>query len=158
MGRVVYAIREFKAGDLDQVININRLCLPENYAPYFFMENYKRFPHSFLVAEVLDRVVGYVMGRVENSYSLLKTFKNGHIISIAVLPNYRRMGIGESLIKSVEKSFKNYYGVHKLTLEVRVTNLPAISLYRKLGFRIKNKLMCYYQDGENAYLMEKLLT
>ncbi|MEM3174225.1 MAG: ribosomal protein S18-alanine N-acetyltransferase, partial [Candidatus Bathyarchaeia archaeon] len=79
--------------------------------------------------------------------------KKGHIISIAVLPEHRRKGIGETLLKEALQSMMNYYGIKECYLEVRVSNTPAINLYKKVGFKIEKVIRGYYADGENAYLM-----
>ena len=44
-------LRLFNEKDLDEVVEINRTCLPENYVPYFFMEIYYKCPEGFWVAE-----------------------------------------------------------------------------------------------------------
>ena len=46
-------------------------------------------------------------------------------------------------------------GCKEAYLEVRVSNIPAISLYEKLGFRKESVINGYYRDGEAAYLMVK---
>lgn len=153
-----YIIREFRPEDLDAVISINRTCLPENYPAYFFMQHYVNYPESFLVAESNGRVVGYVMCRVE--YGRLKTGglkvgRRGHIISIAVIPEMRRRGIGQALMEKAINALKERYKVDECYLEVRVSNVPAIRLYQKLGFLIVDRIKKYYLDGEDAYLMAK---
>lgn len=146
-------IRRFRAEDLDQVLYINRTCLPENYSAYFFMDLYANYPETFIVAEEENKIVGYVMCRVETAFSGFSPAKRGHIISIAVLPNYRRRGIGEMLLKEALNALINHYGVKDCYLEVRVSNEAAINLYKKLGFKIERVIRGYYADGENAYLM-----
>ncbi len=153
-----YIIREFKPEDLDAVININRMCLPENYPAYFFMQHYVNYPESFLVAESNGKVVGYVMCRVE--YGRLKiggleVGRRGHIISIAVMPEMRRRGIGQALMEKAINALKERYKVNECYLEVRVSNVPAIRLYQKLGFSIVDRIKKYYLDGEDAYLMAR---
>ncbi|RLE66137.1 MAG: ribosomal-protein-alanine N-acetyltransferase [Thermoprotei archaeon] len=153
-----YIVREFKPEDLDAVIGINRMCLPENYPAYFFMQHYVNYPESFLVAESNGKIVGYIMCRVE--YGKLKTGKleygrRGHIISIAVIPEMRGQGIGKTLMEKAMKALKEKYKVNEYYLEVRVSNLPAIQLYRKLGFSIVDRIKKYYLDGEDAYLMAR---
>jgi len=63
------------------------------------------------------------------------------------------MGIGEALLKEALRAMAEYYSVKECYLEVRVSNLPAISLYKKLGFEVERIIKGYYADGENAYLM-----
>lgn len=148
-----FTLRRFREEDLEQVIYINRTCLPENYSAYFFLELYVNYPETFIVAEVDNKVVGYVMCRIETGFSGFSLIKKGHIISIAVLPNYRRMGIGEALLRSALKAMIENYDVKECYLEVRISNTPAINLYKKLGFEIDRIIRGYYADGENAYLM-----
>ncbi len=150
-----FIIRNFRSGDLEKVVYINRTCLPENYSPDFFIEHHLRWPEAFYVAEVGGEVVGYVMSRVEWGWSYVKRgiVKKGHIISIAVLPEHRRIGIGRSLMVSAMKSLKDRYNCGEVYLEVRVSNVPAINLYKSLKFRIVKKIPFYYLDGEDAYLM-----
>jgi len=150
-----YTIREFTPEDLSRVMWINRTCLPENYPAFFFMEHYRHYPKSFLVAERRGQVVGYVMCRVEYGLSNLGVglAKKGHIISIAVVPEARGKGIGKALMVRALKALREHYGVDEYYLEVRVSNTVAINLYRKLGFRQVKVLRGYYLDGEDAYLM-----
>lgn len=148
-----FTLRRFREEDLEQVIYINRTCLPENYSPYFFLELYTHHPETFLVAEVDKKVVGYIMCRIETGLSGFSLIKRGHVISIAVLPGYRRMGIGETLLREAIRAMVEHYGAKECYLEVRVSNTPAINLYKKVGFEIERIIRGYYADGENAYLM-----
>ncbi|MBS7635068.1 ribosomal protein S18-alanine N-acetyltransferase [Candidatus Bathyarchaeota archaeon] len=145
--------RKFKPEDLNQVIYINQICLPENYSTHFFIELYNNFPETFIVAEEEEKVVGYIMCRIESGFSGLGLIKRGHVVSIAVLPGYRRKGIGGALLKEALHAMAAHYNVKECYLEVRVSNVPAINLYRKIGFRIDRVIRGYYANGENAYLM-----
>ncbi|MEJ5293415.1 MAG: ribosomal protein S18-alanine N-acetyltransferase [Candidatus Methanosuratincola sp.] len=147
-------VREFRPEDLEAVVMINKVCLPENYSPDFFMEHHWENPRIFLVAQVGEKVVGYNMCRIEFGISNIKRdfAKKGHVISIAVLEGYRGIGIGQKLMEEGMKNVKES-GASEIYLEVRQSNLPAIQLYRKLGFRAVRVLEGYYRDGENAYMM-----
>jgi ribosomal-protein-alanine N-acetyltransferase len=152
---VNYKFRQFKPSDLEGVIWINRECLPENYTPLFFMNLYKRFPETFIVAEVNKEIVGYIMCRIETgipSFKLLGITKKGHVISIAVLPKHQQKGIGYALMREATQAMVNY-NAKECYLEVRESNLPAVGLYKKLGFEIARTLRNYYADGENALVM-----
>ncbi|MHA1608226.1 MAG: ribosomal protein S18-alanine N-acetyltransferase [Candidatus Freyarchaeota archaeon] len=154
-------IREARYEDLTQVVEINRICLPENYPYYFFQHILERFPKAFIVAEVNGEVVGYMMNRIEKGMSSFnpspfKLLKKGHVVSIAVLPAYRRMGIGKKLMERGLKAMREY-GAEEVILEVRVSNDPAIKLYTLMGFTIVKTLKGYYHDGEDAFLMCKKL-
>lgn len=139
---------------------INRVCLPENYAPYFFIDTFNTLPETFIVAEAQGVVVGYIMCRMEHGFSDLRRLrfsKKGHIISVAVMPDYRNQGIGYSL---VEKALTALMGLQadECYLEVRLNNDPAINLYRKMGFEITRTVPRYYYDSSDAYVMTKVLS
>lgn len=154
-----FALRQFNQADLEAVISINRVCLPENYAPYFFIDTFNTLPETFIVAESQGRVVGYIMCRIEHGFSdfrRLRFAKKGHIVSVAVLPDYRKQGIGYSL---VERAISALSVLHadECYLEVRLPNYPAISLYRKMNFDVTRTIPRYYYDGSDAYVMAKAL-
>ncbi len=154
-----YKFRPFKPSDLEEVIRINRDCLPENYTPLFFMNLYKRYPQAFIVAEINKELVGYIMSRIESgapNFKLLAVTKKGHVISLAVLPKHQQKGIGYSLMLEATQAMTNY-NAKECYLEVRTSNLAALGLYKKLGFEKSRTLRNYYADGENAYLMSRKL-
>ncbi|AEM39474.1 ribosomal-protein-alanine acetyltransferase [Pyrolobus fumarii 1A] len=153
-------IRRARESDLPQVIQVNRKCLPENYPEWFFEDHLRNWGKAFYVAEApRGKIVGYVMTRVEYGVGFVARgfVKRGHIISLAVLPEYRRRGIATKLMEAAMDSLKREYGAQEVYLEVRVSNTPAIKLYEKLGFRKIHVIPRYYFDGEDAYLMARLL-
>ncbi|MGW8289089.1 MAG: ribosomal protein S18-alanine N-acetyltransferase [Candidatus Bathyarchaeia archaeon] len=154
-----YKFRPFKPSDLEEVIRINRDCLPENYTPLFFMNIYKRYPQAFIVAEINKELAGYIMCRIETgtpNFKLLGVTKKGHVISLAVLPKHQQKGIGYSLMLEATQAMTDY-SAKECYLEVRTSNLAALGLYKKLGFEKSRTLRNYYADGENAYLMSRKL-
>ena len=154
-----YTLRGFGPGDLDAVMNINRVCLPENYAPYFFLDTYNTLPEAFIVAQSQGQVVGYIMCRLEHGFSDLRKLRfarKGHIVSVAVMPEYRTMGIGYSLVQQALSALLVHH-VDECYLEVRVSNYPAINLYKKLGFQVTRTIPRYYFDASDAYVMSKTL-
>lgn len=154
--QTTFTIRRFRPSDLERVMYINKRCLPENYTSLFFLDLHERFPATFMVAEEDGEVVGYIMCRIEtglSSFSLIKIVKKGHVVSIAVLPQHQRKGIGYKLLQEALQNMAREYEVKECYLEVRISNTPAISLYKKLGFEIKRVIKGYYADGEDACLM-----
>jgi [ribosomal protein S18]-alanine N-acetyltransferase len=154
-----FKLRKFMPDDLQSVMQINRVCLPENYTDFFFMDLHQRFPETFIVAEENGAIAGYIMCRIEvglSNYGFGGLVKKGHVVSIAVLPQHRRKGIAQSVINKALEGMQ-YYKAKQCFLEVRVTNDVAISLYKKLGFEITRTLNGYYSDGEDAYVMTKRL-
>lgn len=160
MVQTTFALRPFKPGDLDRIMYINQICLPENYSSYFFMDLHEKYPDTFIVAEAYGQAVGYIMCRIETGlpdFGLLGITKRGHVISIAVLPENQRNGIGEALMQEAMASMKKYKA-KECYLEVRTSNKPAIALYNKLGFQTSRTIRGYYADGEDAHVMTRKLT
>lgn len=152
-------LRRFKLTDLERVTHINRVCLPENYTTFFFMDLYERFPETFVVAEKKGEVLGYVMCRIETALPTLRTMrlmKRGHVISIAVLPGHQHQGIGYALMQEAMRAML-LYNAKECFLEVRTSNTPAINLYKKMKFQITRTIHAYYADGEDAYVMSRKL-
>ncbi len=150
-----YLLRPFRPDDLSAVVEINRVCLPENYSAYFFMEVYKSCPGAFIVAERDNRVVGYIMCRLEFGFSDLRRFRmvrKGHVVSVAVLPDFRRRGIGRELVVSAMKALE-LHGGEECFLEVRTANEEAVKLYKDMGFDTVRTVSHYYHDGADAFLM-----
>jgi ribosomal-protein-alanine N-acetyltransferase len=154
-----YRLRKFTISDLERVTYINSVSLPENYTDFFFVDLYRRFPETFIVAEENGEVIGYIMCRIEtgiSNFGLSGIIKKGHIVSVAVLPNHRRKGVGEALITNALEGMRSY-GAKQCYLEVRITNDEAIGLYKKMGYELTRTIRGYYADGENAYVMTKKL-
>jgi len=150
-----FSLRQFEPKDLESVIEINRKCLPENYASFFFMDTYQNCPTAFRVAVVATGIVGYIMCRVEHGFSDIKRLKfvrKGHIISIAVLPEFRRAGIAMELVRQALSSLREMKA-EECYLEVRATNESAIKLYEGLGFSLAKQVPHYYADGAEALVM-----
>jgi len=92
---------------------------------------------------------------MEHGFSYFKRgriVKKLHIVSIAVLPEHRRKGLGHALMVEAMKEGRAE-GAQEAFLEVRVSNTPAINLYKKLNYKIVSRISRYYADGEDAYLM-----
>jgi len=154
-----FTLRKFVPDDLQGVMQVNRVCLPENYTDFFFIDLHQRFPETFIVAENDGKLLGYIMCRIEvglSSLGLGGLIRKGHVVSIAVMPQGRRRGLAQELINRALEGMR-YYKAKQGFLEVRVTNEAAISLYKKLGFEVSRTINGYYSDGEDAYVMTKRL-
>mgnify|MGYP001027722894 CR=1 FL=1 len=92
-------------------------------------------------------------GEIVGFTGLWTMLDEAHITAIAVREDYRRLGIGEGLLISIIE-FATRLNANIVTLEVRVSNLVAQSLYKKYGFRVVGSRTRYYSDnGEDALLM-----
>lgn len=105
-------------------------------------------PLSLWVVAIRDGVVlGYV-----GSQSVLG---EADMMNLAVLPEYRRAGIGQRLVDALIEHLRKQ-DVHSLTLEVRASNGPAIALYQKLGFvQVGRRPNYYAAPREDALILRK---
>ncbi len=148
-------VRQAELGDINDIIKINRLCLPENYSFDFFYRILTEFGFACAIGLEDGKITGYLLSRVERPFATFIGLNSakGHVISIAVLPEFRRKGFGEEIMKyGMQKLIEN--NVETIYLEVRVSNIAAIEMYKKLGFYIKREFKHYYRDGESAFVME----
>ena len=99
----------------------------------------------FLVCEKDGEVAGYVVCYV--------VYDEAAIANVAVSPKYRRQGIAEAIISELQRRVRQRDCL-TVTLEVRVSNTPAISLYEKLGFKtVGTRRGFYSKPREDAYVM-----
>lgn len=87
-----------------------------------------------------------------SNFKKLGFVKKGHVVSVAVLEEYRKQGLGKAIIEECIQGIKSKR-CDELYLEVRCSNGDAVRLYEKIGFVIKQRLKAYYRDGEDAFLM-----
>ena len=154
-----FNLRKFEPDDLQDVMRINRICLPENYTDMFFMDLHERFPQTFIVAEEDHELVGYIMCRIEvglSNFGLGGLIRKGHVVSLAVMPQTRRKGVASALLNAAMTGMCEYKA-KQIYLEVRVTNEAGVNLYKKLGLDVIRTISGYYSDGEDAYVMSKKL-
>lgn len=101
----------------------------------------------WLVAEQGDTLLGYV-----GSQSVPP---EADMMNLAVAPEARRQGIAEALVHALEAALREK-GMESLTLEVRVSNLPARTLYEKLGFEpVGLRKNYYFHPKEDACILRK---
>ncbi len=160
MARPRIRIEPMQIQDIRQVAAIDRISFPTPWPESAFDHQLRRNQRShFFVARLqsaptrwFDRwrgekrkIIGYV------GYWLV--LDEAHISTIAVLPNFRRHGVGENLLLTLLRDATRC-GAIEATLEVRMSNEQAQALYRKYGFEPVGKRRSYYRDnGEDALLM-----
>ena len=154
-------------GDIDELEMLELRCFPEEpWSRKMLLEEIENECALFVVArehggsggtdadtaggkENADagRIIGYMIAWMIPPYEC-------QIGSIAVLPECRRQGIAEELLRILlEVCAANR--IEDVLLEVRVSNAAAIGLYRKFGFRVTGVRKRYYQNGEDAYNMAR---
>jgi ribosomal-protein-alanine N-acetyltransferase len=132
--------------DLNALRKLERICFDKDAWPLFDLIAVLTFPDVVrLKAIENDRMVGFVAGDPRPSQGF------SWIAMIAVLPEYQRKGIGRALLHACEAQLKT----SRLKLSVRASNQVAINLYELEGYRTIDIWKSYYDDGENAIVMEK---
>ena len=148
-------LRRCELSDIIPVMEINLSTLPEHYSDYFYESLLEELPEAFVVAEISGKVIGYIMCKMEHGFSNFKKLgfvKKGHVVSIAVMDEYRGKGFGSAIVNEAINGVK-IRQCSELYLEVRCSNNEAVRLYEKLGFSIIQQLKAYYRDGEDTYVM-----
>jgi len=137
------AIRRLAYSDLPAVISIERRSFPSPWSLAMFVLELSKPSGICLAASDGDELFGYlVCSRYDQVW---------HLMNVAVAPERRRAGIARGLI---EQLVEEGGGRLPFTLEVRVSNRPAIAMYERLGFRSAGVRPRYYQDnGEDALIM-----
>lgn len=105
-----------------------------------------------------EKLVGYVLAKMNDDPTQQNEPANGHITSLSVMRTYRRMGIAEKLMRQALFALREVYQAEYVSLHVRQSNRAALHLYRDtLTFEVLSVEKSYYQDGEDAYAMKKVL-
>ncbi|HMK53983.1 MAG TPA: ribosomal protein S18-alanine N-acetyltransferase [Methanobacteriaceae archaeon] len=140
-------IREFRRPDVKKVLEIEFSSFKDPYPSHILVDIYN-LGAGFLVAQQDNIIVGYII-------FWIRFEDEGHIISLAVDKKYRRKGVGSRLVKSALEIF-NRYPLKNIKLEVRVGNKAARKFYQNMGFEEKKFMPQYYDDGEDAAVMEMI--
>jgi len=143
-------VREMNINDLEKVLEIERECFTTPWSEEAFrMEVEKNMLAKYIVVEDEDEILGYG--------GIWLIVDEGHITNIAVHPRYRGKGIGNFLVEGLIDLCKRRE-IYRMTLEVRVSNIVAQSLYKKYGFKEAGIRPRYYSDtNEDALIMWKEL-
>ena len=140
-------IQSMQKSDLDSVINIEEKAYGEHHwsKDSFMNELSNDLARYYSVFNEQEELIGYA-----GCWQILEEV---HITNVAVSPEYRRKKIGEALLKQIiDDCYKNK--AKYITLEVRVSNKAAISLYEKYGFKSLGVRKGYYQNNnEDALIM-----
>jgi ribosomal-protein-alanine N-acetyltransferase len=139
-------IREFKRPDIKRVLDIERASFNDPYPANILIDIYN-LGAGFLVAQENNRIIGYII-------FWIKYEDEGHIISIAVDKNFRRLEVGSKLVETSIESFRKF-NVNQIKLEVRVGNTGARKFYSKIGFKEEKVVEDYYEDLEDAVIMSR---
>ena len=141
------SVRLPQPGDIQWLERAESLCFEDPWPAQFFASELfapGRF-HRVLVDPAGD-LVGYLFAAWQ--------YLDLHVLKIATMPRYRRLGLARRLMGMAEDHVVEMGG-DSITLEVRTSNSPALALYDSLGYRRVGCRRRYYPNGEDAIVMTK---
>lgn len=147
MGSEEYAIFPMTVADLDGVMEVEHLSFSSPWSRDAFASEILQVYTVYLVARVGAEVIAFGGMHV--------IFEDSHVTNIAVRPSHRGKGLGERMMEELMTRARRRRA-KRITLEVRVSNQAAQSLYIKLGFVTSPGAIRkgYYSDtGEDAIVM-----
>lgn len=138
---------KMSAEHVTQVAQLEAVCFADPWSLRSITEELTNPLSLWVVAVDEDRVAGYVGSQT--------VMGDADMMNLAVDPQYRRNGVGSQLVAHLVELL-SLAGANSLTLEVRQSNQPAISLYEKHGFYQVGMRPNYYRNPkENAILLRK---
>lgn len=140
-------IRKMTLEDLQEVVELDKSCFLSPWGENQFIYEINENPFSTILLAIEDnKIIGMI------DYWI--TFEVGQINQIAVLSSYRKNGVATKMLKEAFKDMVEQE-VFNCTLEVRVHNKPAIDFYLNHGFETTCVKEKYYDNGDDAYYMER---
>lgn len=141
--------RKAEVSDLPAIMAVEEGAFgPRRWDEAFVRELMGEEDVQTLVAED-GAIVAYVM------FSISRPYETVEVLSLAVVPAFRRRGVATSLMSEVESEAESCAGT--VSLCVRPDNREAVNLYLSLGYKVLALCSGYYEDGSDAYMMVKHL-
>lgn len=142
-------IRRMKLEDLDQVMTLERQIFSRPWSEGSMASALQQQETIYLVDEIEGKIRGYL--------GIWCMAEDGDLCNMAVAEQARRGGVATDLLEK-GMAYCRKQGVHRVVLEVRESNLPAKTLYQKMGFISIGVRKQYYSDPqEDAVIMECIL-
>lgn len=140
-------IRPMQTSDLSAVAKLENKYFSVPWSEHVLKQSLEKPEYLFFVASEEGEAVGYG--------GMLKVLEEGDILNIVVDEKFRGRGIGRKLTQALLEEGKRQ-GMQAFTLEVRVSNTPAIRLYESLGFVSEGIRKRFYERPvEDALIMWK---
>ena len=140
-------IREIEVADLLEISKMEELAFITPYSFNLLKESIKASTFFGLI-DIEEEIKGYlIVSRVLDEVSVDR---------VAVKDKFKRQKIASNLLKTMEDTLSKQ-GAKIFYLEVRKSNLPAINLYKSLGYKEITIRKNYYENSEDAIIMEKVI-
>ncbi len=148
-----FSLREFRPEDFEILWSIDQRCFAPGIAyPRRELAAYLNRRGSLtLVAECASGTPGPIAGFIVAEASRRGM---GHIITIDVLPDYRRSGLGSKLLLAAEDHLRQI-PCHAVVLETAVDNAPALAFYKRHNYSVLKTIPRYYSNGVDALVLGK---
>jgi ribosomal-protein-alanine N-acetyltransferase len=141
-------LRGFRSRDVTTVSRIVAEALHEHYDSSLYASLSQQWPEGFLIGvDGSDEPIGFLLG-------VCQVEGEARILMFAVDRPWRMHGVGSRLMETFFERARTR-GMHRVTLEVRVSNATAIRFYTRYQFSVVDLLRGYYSDGENGYQMAR---
>ncbi len=135
--------RRMKKDDVPQIVHLEKTIFKDAWTENHFLAEIENKNISYpCIMQEGEKIIGYAV--VWHFSGEL------HISNFAIVAEQRRKGYGQLLLDHILKKFSAY---QEAFLEVRISNKPAIALYKKNGFEALYVRSAYYEDGEDALVM-----
>lgn len=132
--------------DLNALHRLEHACFDRDAWPLLDLIGVLTMPGVVRIKAVIeDEMVGFIAGEIDRARKL------GWITTIGVLPDHRGQGIGTALLQACERSMNQPC----VRLCVRSGNQTAIKMYARNEYHQVDRWKAYYQDGEDAFVLEK---
>ena len=143
-------IQPLTPDDLTEALELDQAC----FGGLWNLEAYQRELES-PNTEIIGLFSSFSSSRLLGMGCFWSILEEAHITIVAVHPHYQRQGLGQALLYAlILRAYDR--GLERATLEVRVSNSVAISLYQKFGFKTAGIRKRYYSDtGEDALILWK---
>lgn len=141
-----FTIRDFNESDILQIISIAQESFTLPWSIKSFLSESENHQSIFRVAEIDNEIIGYIVVKV--------ILDEAEILSLATKPSFRRKGVALALLKDTIFKLKDIAKI--CYLEVRISNIEAINLYRKFGFKEYGVRKNYYIAPEEDALLMKI--
>jgi ribosomal-protein-alanine N-acetyltransferase len=147
-------LRPAAKADASRLFALDQICFPAGIA--YSLRDFRALLRSSRVLSVVAEEDAALAGFAMAQTMLLRGIRVGEIITVDVAPEFRRRGVGRSLIGAVETGARAD-GAEALRLQVAVDNAAALGLYARLGFAAIGEIQGYYHGDLDAVAMEKRL-
>ena len=138
-------IEQMTADNIEEIAEIEKRCFSDPWSQALFYTEINNEHANYSVLYDGEKVIGYA--------GFWKVCDEGHIMNIAIAPEYRGRHLSDMLMEEMINMAKSLT-IRNMTLEVRISNTAALGLYEKYGFKSAGVRKGYYEDNkEDAVIM-----